>query len=57
MSNENKNKTELMAIELNNLFSKLSAKEKFVLKRLYLTAFPKRKKPRKLRLIYPLTKI
>ena len=28
MSNENK--TELMAIELNNLFSKLSAKEKFV---------------------------
>lgn len=30
MSNENKNKTELMAIELNDLFSKLNDKEKFV---------------------------
>lgn len=30
MSNENKNEKELMAIELNNLFSKLNDKEKFV---------------------------
>lgn len=32
MSNENKNEKELMAIELNHLFSKLNDKEKFVFK-------------------------